>query len=159
MITRDEAHDLIAREGRYLDRRQWDDWLALFTEDVVYWVPAWRDETTQTSDPQTELSLIWYSGRRNLEERVWRLKSGLSIASAPLQRTAHAAANILVDPSGAVHSSFTVHCYNARRQEAHVFFGHYAYELRREGDDWKIARKTTTLLNDCIPAVADFYML
>jgi hypothetical protein len=25
--------------------------------------------------------------------------------------------------------------------------------------NWMIARKTTTLLNDCIPAVADFYML
>jgi benzoate/toluate 1,2-dioxygenase subunit beta len=159
MISREEAYDLIAREGMYLDQRQWDDWLMLFTEDIVYWVPAWRDEVTPTSDPQSELSLIWYQGRHNLEDRVWRVKSGLSIASTPLQRTAHGATNILVSADGNVHASFTVHCYNARRQESHVFFGHYDYELRRDGADWKIAKKTTTLLNDRIPAVADFYML
>jgi 3-phenylpropionate/cinnamic acid dioxygenase small subunit len=159
MISHDEAHDLIAREGMYLDRRQWDDWLALFTEDVVYWVPAWRDEVTPTSDPQSELSLIWYQGRHNLEDRVWRVKSGLSIASTPLQRTSHSTSNILVSESGSVHASFNVHCYNARRQAAHNFFGYYDYELRRDGAAWKITKKTTTLLNDCIPAVADFYML
>jgi 3-phenylpropionate/cinnamic acid dioxygenase small subunit len=158
-ITRDEAHDLIAREGLYLDRRQWDVWLALFRQDVTYHVPAWRDEVTPTSDPQTELSLIWYQGRHNLEERVWRLQSGLSIASMPLQRTVHAATNIVLEGEGRVHASFTVHCYNARRQETHVFFGHYDYELCRDAGDVKIARKTITLLNDRIPAVADFYML
>jgi benzoate/toluate 1,2-dioxygenase subunit beta len=159
MISRDEAHDLIAREGMFLDQRRWEDWLALFTDDVVYWVPAWRDEVTPTSDPQSELSLIWYQGRHNLEDRVWRVKSGLSIASTPLQRTAHGATNILVADDGSVRASFTVHCYNARRQETHIFFGHYDYELRQDGAAWKIAKKTTTLLNDRIPAVADFYML
>jgi benzoate/toluate 1,2-dioxygenase subunit beta len=159
MISRDEAHDLIAREGMYLDLRQWDDWLGLFTDDVVYWVPAWRDEVSPTSDPQSELSLIFYQGRHNLEDRVWRVKSGLSIASTPLQRTAHSATNILVAADGGVHATFSVHCYNARKQEAHMFFGRYDYELRQDGAVWKIAKKTTTLLNDCIPAVADFYML
>jgi 3-phenylpropionate/cinnamic acid dioxygenase small subunit len=159
MISRDEAHDLVAQEGMLLDQRKWDDWLALFTDDVVYWVPAWRDEVTPTSDPQSELSLIWYQGRHNLEDRVWRVKSGLSIASTPMQRTAHSATNILVADDGSVHASFTVHCYNARRQETHIFFGHYDYELRRDAVGWKIAKKITTLLNDRIPAVADFYML
>ena len=84
MITRAEAEDLIAREGLMLDRRDWDGWLALFTEDCTYWMPAWRDEETPTEDPQSELSLIWYQGRHNLEDRVWRVKSGLSVASVPL---------------------------------------------------------------------------
>ncbi len=159
MITHGEAYDLIAREAAALDQRRWDDWLALFTEDTVYWVPAWRDEVTPTSDPQSELSLIWYQGRHNLQDRVWRVQSGLSVASTPLQRTVHSATNISVQDDGGVHASFTVHCYNARRQATHVYFGHYDYVLRREDGHWKIAQKTTTLLNDCIPAVADFYML
>jgi benzoate/toluate 1,2-dioxygenase subunit beta len=159
MISRDEAHDLIAREGMFLDQRQWDDWLALFTEDAIYWVPAWADEVTPTSDPQRALSLIYYQGRHNLEDRVWRVKSGLSIASTPLQRTAHSATNILVAGDGRVRASFTVHCYDARRHATHIFFGQYDYELRRDGSAWQIAKKTTTLLNDRIPAVADFYML
>jgi benzoate/toluate 1,2-dioxygenase subunit beta len=159
MISRDAAHDLIAREGLYLDTRRWDDWLALYSEDAIYWVPAWRDEETPTSDPQSELSLIWYQGRHNLEDRVWRIKSKLSIASTPLQRTVHGANNIIVADDGVVHASFTVHCYNARRQESHVFFGRYRYDVVESGSGWQIAQKTTILLNDRIPAVADFYML
>ena len=31
--------DFIAREAALLDEGQFDDWLALFTEDGHYWVP------------------------------------------------------------------------------------------------------------------------
>lgn len=42
---------LLYRQGRLLDERRWQDWLALFTEDCQYWVPAWVSEQRQTEDP------------------------------------------------------------------------------------------------------------
>ena len=36
---------------------------------------------TPTDDPDRELSLIYYRGRANLEDRVWRARSGQSVAS------------------------------------------------------------------------------
>jgi benzoate/toluate 1,2-dioxygenase subunit beta len=159
MIALAEATDLITCEGLYLDRRQWDEWLALFTDDAVYWMPAWRDEATPTQDPDSELSLIYYAGKHNLEDRVWRVKSGLSVASVPLQRTAHSTTNIHVEADGNVCASFAVHCHDTRKQASHTFFGRYEYQVRQETGAWKIAKKTIILMNDRIPTVADFYML
>ena len=66
------AHDLLTREAVYLDERRWDEWLALYTEDCEYWVPTWVSEEELASDPQTELSHIYYANRRGLEDRIAR---------------------------------------------------------------------------------------
>lgn len=163
-LSATEAEALLYREARLLDERQWDAWLELFTEDAVFWAPAWRDEASPTSDPNTELSLIYYEGRSNLADRVWRLRSGLSIASTPLARTAHAVTNVEVGETDradevTVHASWTVHLFNPRRKTQHAFFGRYEHRLRHEGAGWRIARKKILLLNDYIPTVVDFYCL
>ena len=159
MITRAEVEDLLAREALSLDRRDWDAWLDLFVEDCCYWMPAWRDEENPTEDPQTELSLIWYQGKHNLADRVWRVKSGLSVASVPLMRTSHHVSNLLIEGEDRVAASFAVHVHNAKRRADHVFFGRYEYRLVREAGALRIAEKKIVLMNDRIPAVADFYML
>ena len=160
-MTRGEAEDLLYREALYLDRRQWDEWLALYTEDCTYWMPAWANETTPTADPDAELSLIYYRGRRNLEDRVWRLRSGQSVASTPLPRTVHAVTNVLVEEADVaearVAASFTVHRYDVRSDRTHVFFGRYDYRLVQTDGAWRIAAKTILLLNDMIPTVVDVY--
>ena len=163
VISQREATDLLSREALHLDRRAWDDWLALYTTDAVYWAPAWRDEVTPTADPDTELSLIYYAGRHNLEDRVWRLRSGLSVASETLPRTVHAVTNVLVEEASEglakVTAAWTVHQFNAVRQSQHVFFGRYDYALRYDDSGWRIAAKTVLILNDRIPTVADFYSI
>jgi 3-phenylpropionate/cinnamic acid dioxygenase small subunit len=163
LLTRAEAEDLLYREAFLLDTGDWDAWLALFTPDVVFWMPAWRDETTQTADPDAELSLIYYKGRKNLEDRVKRARSGLSIASTPLPRVVHAVTNVLVLSSdgGQAHvaASFTVHRYDARAERTDMFFGRYDYVLQPQADGWRIARKKITLLNDVIPTVLDVFSI
>jgi 3-phenylpropionate/cinnamic acid dioxygenase small subunit len=163
MLTRAEAEDLLIREAHYLDCGEWDAWLALFLEDCVFWVPAWRDETTPTADPDAELSLIYYRGRRNLEDRVWRARSGQSVASKPLPRVVHAISNVLIaesdSASAAVLANFTVHLYDVRAQRTHVFFGRYEYQFVRRDAAWRIAAKKILLLNDVIPTVVDFYSI
>ncbi|MBK8630481.1 MAG: aromatic-ring-hydroxylating dioxygenase subunit beta [Sphingomonadales bacterium] len=159
MIGRDEVHDLLAREALCLDRRDWDGWLSLYTDDCSYWMPAWRDEENPTDNPDRELSLIWYQGKHNLEDRVWRVKSGLSIASVPMLRTAHQVSAILIEGPDTVSASFACHVHNVKRRTDHCFFGRYEYRLVHEGDALKIAAKKILLMNDNIPTVADFYML
>lgn len=160
-MNRSDAETLLYREALALDRRDWDSWLALYADDAEYWMPAWRDEETPTDNPNRELSLIWYKGKRNLVDRVWRLTSGMSIASAPLPRSVHAVTNVLVERSDAdsadIAASWTVHQYDVRSGSEHVFFGCYEYALARRGDGWLIARKKILLLNDRIPTVLDIY--
>jgi 3-phenylpropionate/cinnamic acid dioxygenase small subunit len=163
MIDRAAAEDFLFREALFLDRRDWDAWLALYAEDAVFWIPAWRDETQATEDPDRELSLIYYRGRRNLEERVWRIRSGLSVASTVLPRAVHSVTNVLVenaDETGAqVSASFAVHLNDVRASREHVFFGRYEYTLQKGERGPVIASKKILLLNDTIPAVLDFYLV
>ncbi len=155
------AADLLYREALYLDERRWDEWLALFEERIEFWVPAWKSEDEPTSDPESEVSLLYLTTRRELQERVARVRSGKSIASTPLPRTAHAVTNIIAEPGVGdvltVRSIASTHIYNVKRREPHLVFARNAYELAREGATWRIKRKKILLLNDYIPTMLDFY--
>lgn len=155
------AQALLIEEAHHLDQRQWDEWLALYTEDAEFWAPAWQDCETPTSDPQTELSLIYYSGRVRLEERVWRVRSGQSAASAPMPRTLHMIGNVrLVDDAAAVvESNVVVHVFQPRRRDAHANFATCRHSLRHGPDGWRIAAKKILLLNDYLPSSIDFYSI
>ena len=120
-------------------------------------------EETPAADPDRELSLIYYDGRRGLEDRVFRARSGQSVASRPRPRCVHSIGNVrLIECTGGtaeVTSTFTVFLYDVRADRTHHFFGRYRHTLRHEGDAWRIARKQILLLNDTIPTVVDFYSI
>jgi 3-phenylpropionate/cinnamic acid dioxygenase small subunit len=161
-----EIVDFLYREALALDERRWDDWLALFTEDCEYWVPAWKSEDEQTDNPHRELSLIYYSQRSGLEDRVWRVKSGRSAASTVLPRTQHLIHNPRIAGVHGAHDErvdvaceWTVHQYLPKEKTVEIFFGRYRQTLVKEEDAWRIAAKKIILLNDYLPAKIDFYSL
>lgn len=155
--------NLLAREGLCLDRRQWRDWLDLYEPDACYWVPAWRNEMMQTSDPDTEISLIFHDSRYGLEDRVVRLESQQSLTAMPLPRTAHFASNVVVhkavDDSIEAEASWSVQIYQPRGNKHSMNFGLSEVHLVRRGSQWKFSRKKIALLNDFSGAVLDFYLL
>lgn len=153
----------IFREARLLDRGEWADWVAMYKEDAVYWVPGWLDEYETTSDPATQVSLIYHDARRGLEERIARIESRKSITALPLPRTVHQISNLEAAETApgqiACDSVFAVHVYDARVGKGHVHHGRYQHTLTRDGDQWKIARKVITLVNDRVPTLLDFYSI
>jgi 3-phenylpropionate/cinnamic acid dioxygenase small subunit len=151
--------DLLSREAAYMDERQWDEWLKLFAADVEYWVPAWDSDTEHSQNPKSEMSLIYYLGRFGLEDRIYRIRSGLSSASTPLARTCHLVTNVLPsfneDGTCNVRASWQAHVY--RSGITTTFFGSYHYLLEPDGDNWLIKKKKILVLNDLIPTVLDVY--
>lgn len=158
-LTRAESEALIFHEARLLDERNFEAWLDLYAADAVYWIPAWRDDNTQTEDPDKELSLIYYRGRENLRDRVQRLTSGLSIASRVHPRVAHLISNVElgqgVDGEQTAHSTFAVHTFDPRTDRTSCHFGHYVHRFRSIDGKWRIASKVVRLANDLIPTVLD----
>ena len=156
-----EASEVLFREAYYLDGRYWDEWLQMFTEDCEYWVPSWKDEHQVTEDPKREVSLIYYDGRFGLEDRVWRIRSGQSVASRPMPRTTHTVNNILVESAENGHmkvrSTWTANCFFHKRNKSEVFYGDYEHDLRKTDEGWKISRKYVVLKNDYIPSMLDIY--
>ncbi len=160
----EQATELLYRQAYYLDTQRWDDWLALFTEDAEYWVPAWKGEHTPTDNPKREVSLVYYNKRAGLEDRVWRARSGKSVASAVLPRTQHSIANVMLDEGASsnrllVFSNWTVQQFLVKEKVAETHFGRYEHELVRLDNAWRIAKQKILLLNDYLPAKLDFYNL
>lgn len=156
-----EVTAILYAEAHALDRQDWDAWLALYADDAVFWIPAWPEAHRTTADPDTEISLVYCAARAGLEDRVWRVRSGLSVASAVLPRTAHAVTTSLLvagdADSAEVHSSFTSHVFDLKRGTQHAFFGRYEHRLRRTDAGWRITAKKIVLMNDRIPTMIDFY--
>lgn len=159
----EQTSELLLREAHCLDRRLWDEWLDLYTDDAIFWVPAWKDEERHTGDPDREVSMMYYEQRARLAERVWRARSGQSIASVPLPRTMHSVTNIVLErqdgSSASLSANWSVHIYDVRRKSQHVFFGFYEYELVQGPEGWRISRKKVIVLNDHLPIVMDFYTI
>lgn len=159
------AEAFLYHEAHCLDTRRWNDWLDLFDEQGVFWVPTWRDDGEPTADPYSELSLIFCSSREQLRERVERAAGGRSIASLPPMRTAHSISNVtmLQDAKAgeiSMRSVCTVHVFNIKKREQNAFFTLQEHTLTGgNAGQFKIARKKALLLNDYIPRMIDFYTI
>src|SRR2546427_7290241 len=64
VVSRPDVDQLLVREAWLLDHQRLDEWLGLFTDDAVYWVPLQMDQ----AEPFTTASLI-YDDRRLLQDR------------------------------------------------------------------------------------------
>jgi len=94
-MTRAEAEGLLFKEARLLDERRFREWLDMFAEDCMYWVPT-LDGVSE--DPGLERSII-YDDRARLEERVFRLTETRAFAQLPPSRTQHNISNVEVTDS------------------------------------------------------------
>jgi 3-phenylpropionate/cinnamic acid dioxygenase small subunit len=155
------GRDVLEREIIYLDERRWDEWLALFTPDCEYWMPAWKSDDALTDDPRRELSHFYYANRAGLEDRIYRIRSNRSPASMPMPRTTHMLGNMRLIESAAgrmvLRSSWVSHVFFPRSEESHAFFGHTEHALAQVENNWLIARKKIVLQNDYIPTMLDIY--
>jgi 3-phenylpropionate/cinnamic acid dioxygenase small subunit len=156
------AADLLFLEAKLIDRKLWSDWLALYTEDAVFWAPAWASEEAMTGDPELELNLFYIKGRGGLEDRVFRIESRDSYASLPLPRTAHLVSNVRVEAVREdeldVSATWLTFIFDHRRgKQTHG--GWYDYLLRRTSAGLRIARKKIVFLEDQIEGPIDIYHL
>ncbi|WP_109478864.1 anthranilate 1,2-dioxygenase small subunit [Paraburkholderia sp. C35] len=158
------VEQFLYRKAELCDLQDWDEYLALFDEASEFHVPQWDSEHEYTTDPKRGMSLIYYTNRSGLEDRVFRLRTGKSAASTPLPRTMHQISNVKIAACddatpGEIEVKANWTTFYARQGVAEHFFGRATYRLRPEGDSWKIRRKHVLLLNDKINAVLDFYHL
>jgi benzoate/toluate 1,2-dioxygenase beta subunit len=150
---------VLYREARLLDDREWDDWLACYTEDVTYWMPAWDDDDKLTDDHESQISLMYYPDRGGLEDRVFRIKTERSGASMPEPRTSHNVTNVevLAERGNEVDVRYNFNTFSHRYKMTDYFFGTMFVTLRMIGDSWLISNKRIALKNDYIRQVLDVY--
>jgi benzoate/toluate 1,2-dioxygenase subunit beta len=147
------------KEARLLDDEQWDEWLECYHPDAQYWMPSWDDDDTLVSDPEREISLIYYPNRQGLEDRVFRIKTERSSATMPDTRTSHNIANVEIEQQAGdtVTVRFNWHTLSHRYKQNYSYFGMSRYVIDVAGDSPKILNKYVVLKNDYINQVIDIY--
>jgi 3-phenylpropionate/cinnamic acid dioxygenase small subunit len=131
-------------EARLMDEGRYSEWLGLWTEEALYWVPCNHDDI----DPRSHVSII-YDDRERLEQRVERLLSGSVLAVEPKPRMRRMVSNIELiqtdDHAVAVEANFIV---GVARSSTHQFWiGRAQYRLTETGDGYKMSRKKVLLIN------------
>ena len=92
-----ELMQFYIREAWLLDERKFKDWLDLFTDDILYFMPrrknVLRRELHREVTPLGDLAIL-EEDKRYLEMRVARLDSGMAWAEDPPSRTRHLVGNL-----------------------------------------------------------------
>jgi len=158
------ACELVAMEAQCLDEQRWNDWLDLYSEDAIFWVPAWKNETELTDDPQTQLSFIYLQGRQFLDERIRRATSGNSVAAMPIPRTTHLVTGSVATSSDdgmtvLVKSSWCSHIYQHKEVSSVCYSGRYEHLLQLEGNEYRIRQKKIVIANDYLTSKLDVFYI
>ncbi|MCJ2141580.1 benzoate 1,2-dioxygenase small subunit [Methylobacterium sp. E-066] len=158
-LSYQQIAEFLYRESRLLDDRRWDEWRDCYAPDASYWMPAWDDDDTLVEDPRKHISLIYYSDRGGLEDRVFRIKTERSGATMPEPRTSHNITNIEVlgEADGAIDVRFNWHTLCFRYKNTDSFFGTSFYRIDPNGERPVIKSKKVVLKGDYIHQVIDVY--
>lgn len=143
---KEQVAQFLYAEARLLDDRCWQEWLDLWTDDGMYWVPKSFDQTS----PYDHISLFW-ENKMLRELRVRRLENERNWSQQPQTRSSRLMGNISIegkDKDGylvvrAAFQSTEWRDENRQRQLA----GSYIYKLAEHGDSWKLYMKQVNLVN------------
>jgi p-cumate 2,3-dioxygenase beta subunit len=146
-ISIEEAERLIYLEAELLDEWRLDDWLKLYTDDMLYLVPS--PGMPMDCSPDTSLFLI-NDDRFRMESRVVRLKKKTAHSEYPHSTNVHMYSNLRVagqDAEGThVNGVFQVSRY--RDGITDIFLGRVRWRLVKQGDDILIRYKRCDLSVD-----------
>ena len=159
MLSYESIQTFLYQEARALDDRRWDDWLAFYAPDVNFHMPAWDDDGGLTTDPQKEVSLIYYPSRAGLEDRIFRIETERSSATIPDTRHGKSISNleVLSQDENSVKLRFNWITNSFRYDILDTYFGYSEYTLDTSGPKPVIKKKYVVLKNDYIHHVLDIY--
>ena len=145
-------------EAELIDSRRYDEWLGLFSEDLVYFMPIRRNvkfgDHAEHENTKQGVGISWFDEDKwTLAKRVEQISTGYHYAEEPLSRVCHLVSNVVlsdVRPSlhapleVDVHSRFVVH-QNRVETETYTFIGRRYDTLRANGQSWLISRREIVL--------------
>jgi 3-phenylpropionate/cinnamic acid dioxygenase small subunit len=139
-------------EARLADEALYAEWLALWTDDGVYWVPATTDPG---ADPERQISHI-YDNRARIETRIKLLQTGVRYSQEPASLMRRLISNIEVEarPDGELvaGSNFILAELAVQaKHELHWWAGRATHRLRRVDGRFRMSLKKVVLVNAAEP--------
>lgn len=122
--TEKDLADFVIREARLIDERRFVDWLALFAEDGIYWMPLEWDQ----EEEHLTTSLL-YEDMLLLRTRVQRLEGERTFSQKPKSRCQHllqAPQIDGIDHDGNLYQTYTPFHYAETRFDEQVILAGWA---------------------------------
>jgi 3-phenylpropionate/cinnamic acid dioxygenase small subunit len=139
------------REAWLLDERKFREWLDLFTDDTLYFMPRRKNvprrEASRELTPLGDLAIL-EEDKRYLEMRVARLDTGMAWAEDPPSRTRHLVGNLEAElqENGEVRARTAFMVYRSHLETDHQVLSGYREDVLRKVDGaWKVARRMIVL--------------
>ena len=146
-VLRTDVEDFLFREAELLDEWRLPEWLELFTDDAIYYVPA----TDLPANASPDNSLFYVADDRfRLSERVKRLMKRTAHAEFPHSKTLHLVSNVRIrerrDNELVVGSAFVV--YRTKDGVTDTYFGTSRHCLVPQDGSFRIREKRCLLDSD-----------
>jgi benzoate/toluate 1,2-dioxygenase beta subunit len=141
---RDRFRALLEREARLLDQLKFDEWLAMYVPECIYWVPG----TPEAGDPRREIA-ISFDDRRRMEDRIYRLRTGYAWSQAPKSRTVRLVTNVEVFRTAQADARMVRSNYligEFRPDGVRYLPGWCGHRFVRNGERWLIAVRQVNLI-------------
>lgn len=139
-----EIELFVLREARLLDSGDFEEWLALYAPQGIYWMPSQPGQT----DPLNVASIV-YEDHAILAIRVQRLLEARALVLTPMPRTTHLVSNIEVSESNA--NDYTVDaafiCVEHQGERQRIYSGRQVHHLARHDGSFRIKLKRVNLIN------------
>ena len=153
---RTEIEAFLYREARLADESRYDEWEALVTDDMHYWVPLGRADY----DPSARISYV-NDNRGRLATRIRQLQTGRRHAQTPASSMRRIVANIEIiegpgdDPAVEeyrVGSNFVLYELAASsNRQLRIWPGRATHLLRRVDGELRMAQKVVELVDATEP--------
>ena len=141
-----EVEQFLYRQAELLDGKRWQDYIDLFTDDAVYWMPA---------DPAHEhwdgVPSIFAEDRNLMTVRKKRVLHPDAWSQRPLWGTSHVIGNVVIDPrdpkTGDIVVRSRFHMMELRRDNSRHFAGTYLHHLVRTPNGLKVRHQRVDMVN------------
>lgn len=144
--TETDLADFVIREARLIDERKFLDWLALFAEDGIYWMPLEWDQ----EEEHLTTSLL-YEDMLLLRTRVQRLEGERTFSQKPKSRCQHLLQTPQIDNidhDGNTYKTYTPFHYAETRFDEQVILAGWArHTLSVVDGTLKIRKKRVDIVN------------
>ncbi|HZR02241.1 MAG TPA: aromatic-ring-hydroxylating dioxygenase subunit beta [Burkholderiales bacterium] len=144
MQLQHEVEQFLYLQAELLDEKRWQEYIDLFADDGIYWMPARPEDVHWEGVPSIfaeDKDLMTVRRKRLLHPDAWSQK--------PLWMTNHVVSNVIVeqaqDEEVVVRSRF--HMMELRRDTVRHFAGAYRHRLRKNRNAFRITLQRVDMTN------------
>jgi 3-phenylpropionate/cinnamic acid dioxygenase small subunit len=143
-----EVEQFLYRQSELLDNKQWQDYIDLFADDGVYWMPVTPEQTEWEGSPS-----IFAEDKLMMEVRMGRVTHPTAWSQAPMWSTSHVIGNVVVESEsqGEWHVRSRFHMMELRRDAVRHFGGTYRHTLVRVEGELRIKLQRVDMFNAQAP--------